>query len=111
MGAEHERTLAAYDRLWHRCSAHQDGYTLTRHLPAPHQLRTGDTPRDLLERIDRDGTLATYNAGIPWLEHNARCMRHNIPDPSHTNLRGPILGCDCTCHDDSRPIATTGRAG
>lgn len=58
MGADLDRALAAYDRLWHRCSAHQDGDTLTRLLPSPHQLRTGDTPRDLLERIATTGTLS-----------------------------------------------------
>lgn len=45
--------LKAYDRLWHRVCAHQHGEMIVRGLPSPHQLRTGETRRDLLERFDR----------------------------------------------------------
>jgi len=48
-----ERALAAwqdaYDALWHRCRHHAPH--LTTNLPSPHQLRTGETPTDLMEGL------------------------------------------------------------
>jgi len=54
--AELDRVLDAYDRLWHRAGAHRFGQgcgQITDGLPAPHELRTGQGPSDVMDALRR----------------------------------------------------------
>lgn len=47
----HERVLEVYGQLWHRARRYAPALTLN--LPAPHELRTGQTPNEVMDRLRR----------------------------------------------------------
>lgn len=49
MTATTELVLDAYDQLWHRARRFAGG--ITRGLPSPHELRTGETPSQVMDRL------------------------------------------------------------